>query len=125
MSTPDAPWLQRLDEVRPIIDAAFAGMTQAVAELGVADGMRWMAVEAAHCSLVTDPSDGGRSLVAVWRDARGVHVGDLIVHADGSFYIEYEIGMPHPHKSGWLVDAVIAWGRDGVVKAEPRLLPPL
>ena len=65
------------------------------------------------------------SLVGVWRDARGVHVGDLVVHADDSFYIEYEVGMPHPHQSGWLVDAIIAWGRDGIVKAEPRLLPPL
>lgn len=108
-----------------MIDAAFDGMTRALARLGMADGIRWMPADAATCEMAMDPSDGGHSLVGVWRDEKGVHVGDLVVHADDSFYIEYEVSMPHPSKVGWLVDAVIAWGRDGVVKAEPRLLPPL
>lgn len=115
----------RLNQVRPMLEAAFDGMTRALARLGMADGVRWMPADAAACEMAADPSDGGLSLVGVWRDAKGVHIGELVVHADDSFYIEYGVSMPHPDKAGWLVDAVIAWGRDGIVKAEPRLLPPL
>ena len=123
MSAADA--VMRLDQVRSIIDAAFSGMTHALVRLGIAEGIAWMPPDAAACTLATDPSNGGQSLVGVWRDARVCHVGDPVVHADDSCYIEYGVSIPHPHKSGGLVDAIIAWGRDGIVKAEPRLLPPL
>ncbi len=57
-----------------------------------------------------------------WRNPHGSRCGSLIINSDGSYYAEYDVLTPHPDKPAWFVEAVTAWGRDGVVKAEPRLL---
>lgn len=73
--------------------------------------------------LERDPSNGEHSLVGEWRDERGIKFGELLFHADGSFFVEHDVAQPHPVKARWFVEAVNAWGRDGQIKAEARLLP--
>ncbi len=71
---------------------------------------------------VIDRTNGLPGYEGVWRDARGQKRGSLIINSDGSFHGEYDLLVLHPRKSGWFIEAVTVWGRDGVMKAEPRLL---
>ena len=71
---------------------------------------------------VVDPASGQPSYQGTWRTPQGIRCGSLTLNSDGSYYAEYDVLNPHPDKPGWVVEAVTAWGRDGVVKAEPRLL---
>jgi uracil-DNA glycosylase len=73
--------------------------------------------------LSRDPASGEDSLLGEWRDDGGQKLGELIFHADGSFYAEYDVIRTHPHDDRLFVEAVNAWGRDGQIRAEPRLLP--
>jgi hypothetical protein len=57
-----------------------------------------------------------------WRNPHGSRCGSLVINSDGSYYAEYDVLTLHPDKPDWFVEAVTAWGRDGVVKTEPRLL---
>ncbi|MDD5388379.1 MAG: hypothetical protein PHD37_03480 [Gallionellaceae bacterium] len=71
---------------------------------------------------VTDPSNGLPGYEGVWRDARAQKRGSLIINSDGSYYAEFDLLVLHPRKPRWFIEAITVWGRDGVVKAEPRLL---
>jgi hypothetical protein len=73
--------------------------------------------------LERDPASGEYSLVGDWTDEKGAALGGLLFHADGSFFAEQDVVRPHPKKSAWFVEAVNAWGRADVIKAEARLLP--
>ncbi len=73
--------------------------------------------------LEKDPADGQDSLVGVWLDRHDCKLGNLVFHADGSFFVEQDIVLPHPTHPRWFVEAVNAWGRGGEIKAEARLLP--
>jgi hypothetical protein len=77
----------------------------------------------AEYRLERDPSNGDYSLVGDWRDERGMKIGTLLFHPDGSFYVEHDVVKPHPTKMRWFVEAVNAWGKDSEIKAEVRLLP--
>lgn len=70
-----------------------------------------------------DPYSGENAFIATWRDAKGNKLGDILFHADGSFYAEYDVIQPHPRDTRWFVTSIRAWGRDGNVKAEAELLP--
>lgn len=72
-----------------------------------------------------DPYSGLEGLRGVWRNGQGRRLGEITFHADGSFYAEYDVLLPHPGDARWFVESVLAWGRDGAIKAEPRLLPAL
>ena len=76
----------------------------------------------ARFSRVIDPANGLPGYEGVWRDARAQKCGSLTLNSDGSYHGEYDLLVPHPRKPGWYIEAVTVWGRDGVVKAEPRLL---
>lgn len=71
---------------------------------------------------VTDPANGLPGYEGVWRDARAQKCGSLTLNSDGSYCGEFDLLVMHPGKPRWFVEAVTVWGRDGVVKAEPRLL---
>jgi hypothetical protein len=73
--------------------------------------------------LERDPSTSEYSLVGDWLNEKGMKLGTLLFHADGSFYVEQDVVRPHPQRSGWFVEAVNAWGKGEVIKAEARLLP--
>ena len=76
----------------------------------------------ARFTRVVDPSNGLPGYEGVWRDAQAQKRGSLTINSDGSFHGEYDLLVMHPRKPGWFIEAVTVWGRDGVVKAEPRLL---
>lgn len=121
----DAAVQARLVEVNPMIEAAIAGMQQGLARIGLEHEIDAVSVDGALYTLETDPSDGSQSLNGIWKDANGYYLGSIVVHADNSFFAEYGMAVLHPGKSGWFIDAMTAWGRDSVVKSEPRLLPTL
>lgn len=77
----------------------------------------------AQFSLQQDPALGDESLEALWLNAQGAKLGSVTIHADGSFFAEYDIIKPHPSKPSWFIEAVSAWGRGEVIKSEARLLP--
>ena len=80
-------------------------------------------VEALAFTSVIDPANGKPGYEGVWRNALNERVGKLIINSDGSYFAEYDLCVIHPLRPRWFIEAVTAWGRDGTVKAEPRLLP--
>lgn len=82
-------------------------------------------LEEAVFTQVIDRSNGLPGYEGVWRDAHAQKRGSLIINSDGSNFAEFDLLVPHPRKPRWFIEAVTVWGRDGVVKAEPRLLAAL
>lgn len=80
---------------------------------------------AACFSLKRDPFSGENSLEGIWQDAKGQRTGTILIHSDGSFFAEYDVLRQHPKDARWFVEAVTAWGRDNIIKSEPRLLAAL
>jgi len=78
---------------------------------------------AAHFSVIHDPALGEESLEALWRNEKGAKLGSATIHADGSFFAEYDIIRPHPRKARWFIEAVSVWGRNEMLRSEARLLP--
>jgi hypothetical protein len=114
----------RLAAVAPLALAIREAMQEQVQQLGFPPG----AVEvggplAATYHLERDPASGDYSLLGEWRDPTGQKQGGLVFHADGSFFVEYDIVRTHPHRPGWFVEAVQAWGRGDDIRAEARLMP--
>jgi hypothetical protein len=77
----------------------------------------------ASFSVKRDPALGTESLEVLWLGKNGEKRGGATLHADGSFFAEYDVIRPHPRRAKWFVESVIAWGRRGVLKSEPQLLP--
>lgn len=116
-----------LERFRPLGEAVCARLEAAIAELGLPRGeSRPRPVFAlADYAAVKDPFSGELGLTASWTDPHGHRIGTLRFHGDGSFYAEFDVAEPHPTDRRWFIEAVTAWGRDGVIKSEPRLLPAL
>jgi hypothetical protein len=72
-----------------------------------------------------DPFSGTDTLCAYWRSPKGHRVGEMKFHADGTFFAEYDVVLPHPKDPRWFVEGVVAWGRGDVIKSEAKLLPAL
>jgi hypothetical protein len=79
-------------------------------------------LDEATFTCVIDRTNGLLGYEGVWRDTRAQKCGSLVINSDGSFHGEFDLLVLHPRKPRWFVEAVTVWGRDGVVKAEPRLL---
>ena len=79
--------------------------------------------EDAEFFLKPDPYSGEQTLEGIWRDEQKMKRGSILFHSDGTFYAEWDVVSPHPNKASWFVEAVTAWGKDDLVKSEPRLLP--
>lgn len=77
----------------------------------------------AEYRLERDPSNSEYSLVGDWLNEQGKKLGTLLFHADGSFFVEHIVVMPHPTKPGWFVDALKAWGKNDEIRTGARLLP--
>lgn len=92
---------------------------------GIAQTATGISAEFNHCELRKDVVDGSAAFYGEWWDARGGKIGSVIVHASGQFFAEYDVLIEHPTDCRWFVEAVTAWGRPGVVKAELRLLAAL
>lgn len=71
---------------------------------------------------VLPDSLGNETLRGIWRGKEGWRCGQVLFHADGSFFGEFDIVCAHPQEPAWFVEAVEAWGRDDVIKSDLRLL---
>jgi hypothetical protein len=114
---------QRKQELRSMAEAVCIRLKGEATKLGLAEGAIEPSPDAADYELSRDPASGKDSLVCVWRDARGNKQGEMLFHADGSFFAEYDVVQAHPQKPKWFVEAVTAWGKGSDMKSEARLLP--
>ncbi|QFY41986.1 hypothetical protein F6R98_04525 [Candidatus Methylospira mobilis] len=80
-------------------------------------------VDTLQFEAVNDPYSGEASHCGRWLGNGGYRIGEITLHADGSFYGEYDVVRPHPHKKNWFVEAIVVWGRGETIKAEARLQP--
>ena len=114
-------------EYETLGEAICTRLTEEIRKLGFAEqALPSFPVYGQACfTYVTDPFSGLASLVGIWRNGRGDRLGEIKLHGDGSFYAEYDVVLPHPGDARWFVEAVVAWGRDGIIKAEAKLLPAL
>lgn len=120
---PDTP-ASRYDEVSALAVEILASLGETVARLGFDPRDVVLSPPgAAVYRLDRDPADGSHTLVGEWRDDRGIKQGELLFRADGSFFVEHDVVLPHPRRRQWFVEAVNAWGRAGEIRAEARLLP--
>ena len=78
--------------------------------------------DTANFRMEKDPYSGEFSLEGRWQNERQQPCGSIVFHADGAFFAEYDVIENHPSRSKWFVEAITAWGRDDVIKVEPRLL---
>ena len=112
-----------LEEVRQTGQTICEALCSEITKLGLPDSISMPVLDDADYILSPDPMNGKNSLVGTWRNDKGQKTGEILFHADGSFYAEYDVVRPHPKKQNWFVEGVTAWGNDSVVKAEPKLLP--
>jgi hypothetical protein len=116
--------VQRYSELAGLAAGIGGRLVEEVGKLGFAVGeVSLQSPEEAVYRLERDPSNASLSLVGEWRDERGIKLGELLFHADGSFFVEQDVARPHPRRAQWFVEAVSAWGRGDTIKAEARLLP--
>jgi hypothetical protein len=79
----------------------------------------------AEFTLVKDPYTSDENLSGYWYDFHKHKIGNIQFLSDGSFYAEYDVVKPHPTKRQWFVEAISAWGKNGHIKTEAKLLPAL
>ena len=114
----------RLAEVAPLAETVRAALQAQLDRLGFPDGSVTVGdPAAADYRLELDPASGDYGLLGEWRDRRGQKLGTLVFHADGTFFVEYDVVRLHPRRPGWFVEAVNAWGRGADIRVEPRLMP--
>lgn len=114
---------QRLQQVSSIIENVCTALHNEVLKIGLSENCIDPDINRAEYSLSRDPGSGEDSLIGIWRDQKGHKQGEILFHADGSFYAEYDVISKHPENSKWFVEGVTAWGRDELIKSEPKLLP--
>ena len=99
-------------------------MVQAIKKIGFSeveiDGIPEF--EKAKFSLIKDPYTADQNLTGYWYDKHQRRIGNIQFLSDGSFYAEYDIVRPHPTKKQWFVEAISAWGKQGQIKTEAKLL---
>jgi hypothetical protein len=116
--------LRRVEALLPLAEALCRALREEVRKLGFADASIIIpGPDAATYRFDRDPALGTDCLVGEWRDSQGQRCGMLLFHADGSFFAEHDVIQLHPANPRWFVEAVNAWGRDGDIRAEPRLMP--
>lgn len=114
---------QHAREQQARAQAIIAAWQRELQQLGLSDAVSLPCWSEARYELQRDPASDTRSLKGSWRGAHNELRGSVVFHADGSFFGEYDVVRPHPKRSGWFVEAVVAWGRDTTLKSEVRLLP--
>lgn len=113
----------RIQQVRDISEKISAALVTEVLKLGLSAHCIDPDINRAKYTLSRDPGSGEDALIGIWRDQNGLKQGEILFHVDGSFYAEYDVISAHPEKPKWFVEGVIAWGRENLIKAEPKLLP--
>ncbi|MGR9116024.1 MAG: hypothetical protein ACU85E_09680 [Gammaproteobacteria bacterium] len=102
-------------------------MLQAILKIGFTESEIDAIPDFAHAefSLVKDPYTASENLTGCWYDKNKQRIGNIQFLSDGSFYAEYDVVKPHPTKKQWFVEAMSAWGKNGQIKTEAKLLPAL
>lgn len=114
----------RLEQALPLVRAVCATLNAEFHKLGfTGDVLDESALESARFSLKRDTFTGESSLEGLWTNDHGHRVGSILVHADETFFAEYDVVKPHPNDRRWFVEAVTAWGKGDTIKSESRLLP--
>jgi hypothetical protein len=114
----------RFFKVEQLADLIFEQLYREVIKLGFVTGdISLKRPQEANYRLELDPASSEYSLVGDWYNEKGMKLGTLLFHADGSFFVEQDVVRPHPSRCGWFVEAVNAWGKGNQIKAEARLLP--
>ena len=114
---------QRLEQLLPVGLQVCEALRNEVYKMGFPISRIDPDIQRAEYSLSRDPASGEDSLIGIWRDPKGHKQGEILFHADGSFFAEYDVIAEHPGNNRWFVEAVTAWGRDTHIKAEAKLLP--
>lgn len=123
----ETPLSQLMEKNRPAGLALCARLEEEIRKLGLPPSASrpQPAFDQASFERARDPYSGEEGLSGTWLDARGQRIGSIRLHGDGSFYAEFDIAEPHPSDRRWFVEGVAAWGRDSLIKSEPKLLPAL
>jgi hypothetical protein len=120
----DSRLAELLEQARPRAEALCARLEAEIRKLGFPESEnrpRPLFSEAVF-QIVRDPFSGDDNLHGTWHGSHGYRVGGIQLHGDGTFYAEFDVGEPHPTDKRWFVEGVTAWGRDDVIKGEPKLL---
>lgn len=113
----------RVQEFSRLAAAIHEELESQLARLGFQTGsVPIQAPSDAAYRLEPDPASGEAALIGEWRDEGGRKSGNLVFHADGSFFVEHDVLRNHPFKPAVFVEALTAWGRGDVIKSEPRFL---
>lgn len=117
----------RLEQARPKAEALCMRLEAEIRKLGFPESASRPRplFSLAVFQVVKDPYTGDENLHGTWHGSHGYRIGGIQLHGDGSFYAEFDVGEPHPTDKRWFVEGVAAWGRDEVVKSEPKLLAAL
>jgi hypothetical protein len=115
---------QKINEYRLLGDVICQEITQAIQKLGLEElGESGFPVfEQADFRLVVDPYSRCEDLAGYWYGVHKRLIGQIQFHGDGSFYAEYDVLKPHPTKKHYFIDVMNAWGKEGYIKTEPKLL---
>ena len=113
----------RYEEVKDLGFEVCEHLLKEMDKLGLKRDMINPRLERAAFELSRDPASGEYTLIGVWRNKDGHKQGQILFHADGSFFAEYDVVCEHPNKQQWFVEAVTAWGNNGLIKSESRLMP--
>lgn len=115
--------LQHLSFVKETGEEICRVVQHEIDKLGFRKPIMGPSLDNATFQLSADPMNGKNTLVGMWRNDRGEKCGQILFHADGTFYAEYDVVRVHPSRANWFVESISAWGNNTVVKAEPNLLP--
>lgn len=116
---------QRKLAERATLEEVRDALRSELARNGIEQALGAVPNDVQFCEIRKDVVDGSEAFYGEWWDANDRKVGSVIVHATGEFFAEYDVLIGHPTDRRWFVEAVTAWGRPGVVKAELRLLAAL
>ncbi|HXU92687.1 MAG TPA: hypothetical protein VFP33_03430 [Gallionella sp.] len=114
-----------------ILPAELKGLAERIVQALQNDATRHAAAGAApkielvgvQFTRVIDPANQQPGYAGIWRNARNERCGTLTFNSDGSFYAEFDLFCPHPRDARWFVEAVTAWGNEGTVRSEAKLVP--
>lgn len=121
---PDSNIREVIDANTELGKAICAALVNEAHKTGISDEVsKSIDFEQLEFSLNRDPFSQQDSLHGSWYGPHDNLIGSILFHADGSFFAEHDVVQPHPHKSGWFIEAVSAWGKDDCIKTETRLLP--
>lgn len=120
------PLALRKEAERSLGEAARAAMQRELDKLGLSEEISIPDYDQAQFSFLRDTGTGEDSLLCDWLDTREHRCGQVLIHADGSFWAEFDVIRAHPTDQRWFVDAVTAWGANiEAIKSEPRLMAAL